>query len=279
MTNATYAEPATVAVTSRPAFFQWSSIFGGAVVAAGCFFVTTAFATAIGLAVSSASPTWRDTSVGLVVLSGAWIVLTAIGSFALGGYIAGRTRLTWQTNADDVHFRDGIYGLIVWGLGIGLGVALVWASSSTLTPLKPTTAATEMAGSTEPAFLTYEIDRLFRSDARPAADDPGLRAEAGRILQRGLGRNELSVDDRDYLVRMVAARAGLAPPDALQRVQQIVTESRDAAHQARKSAVVIGFTLAAALAAAAAAAWGAAIIGGRHRDQNITPSLFFRRYG
>jgi hypothetical protein len=78
---------------------------------------------------------------------------------------------------------------------------------------------------------------------------------------------------------MVAARAGLAPPDALQRVQQIVTESRDAAHQARKSAVVIGFTLAAALAAAAAAAWGAAIIGGRHRDQNITPSLFFRRYG
>ena len=279
MTNATYAEPATVAVTSRPAFFQWSSIFGGAVVAAGCFFVTTAFATAIGLAVSSASPTWRDTSVGLVVLSGAWIVLTAIGSFALGGYIAGRTRLTWQTNADDVHFRDGIYGLIVWALGIGLGVTLVSASASTLTPLKPTAAATETAGSTEPAFLTYEIDRLFRSDARPAADDPGLRAEAGRILQRGLGRNELSVDDRDYLVRMVAARAGLAPPDALQRVQQVVRESRDAAHQARKSAVVIGFTLAAALAAAAAAAWGAAIIGGRHRDQNITPSLFFRRYG
>jgi len=278
MTNATYAEPAPVAATSRPTFFQWGSIFGGAVVAAGCFFVTTAFATAIGLAVSSASPTWRDTSVGLVVLSGAWIVLTAIGSFALGGYIAGRTRLTWQTSADDVHFRDGIYGLIVWALGVLLGVALAWASASAITPLKPTTAATETAGTAEPAFLTYEIDRLFRSDARPAADDPGLRAEAGRILQRGLGRNELSADDRDYLVRMIQARAGLAPPDALQRVQRVVTESRDAARQARKSAIVIGFTLAAALAAAAAAAWGAAIIGGRHRDQNIAPSLFFRRH-
>ncbi|MGA8320161.1 MAG: hypothetical protein WB774_04915 [Xanthobacteraceae bacterium] len=277
MTNTTYAEPAPVAVTTRPAFFQWSSIFGGALVAAGCFFVTTTFATAIGLAVSSASPTWRDTSVGLVVLSGAWIVLTAIGSFALGGYIAGRTRLTWQASADDVHFRDGIYGLIVWALGIVLGVALAWASASTVTPIKPAAITSETAGSTEPAFLTYEIDRLLRSDARPAADDPGLRAEAGRILQRGVGRNDLSTDDRDYLVHLVQARAGLPPADALQRVQRVVTESRDAARQARKSAIIIGFTLAAALAAAAAAAWGAAIIGGRHRDQDITPSLFFGR--
>jgi hypothetical protein len=284
MTNATYVESpaaaAPVAAASRPTFFQWSSIFGGALVAAGCFFVATAFATAIGLAVSSASPTWRDTSVGLVVLSGAWIVLTAVGSFALGGYIAGRTRWTWQGSTDDVHFRDGIYGLIVWALAIVLGVALTWASASTVAPLKTNTATTaETGGSSEPAFLTYEIDRLLRSDTRPAADDPGLRAEAGRILQRGLGRNDLSGDDRDYLVHMVQARTGLSPQDALQRVQRIVTESRDAAHQARKSAIIIGFTLAAALVAAAAAAWGSAIIGGRHRDQNIAPSLFFRRAG
>ena len=185
MANATYAEPTPVALTTRPAFFQWSSIFGGALVAAGCFFVTSAFATAVGLAVSSASPTWRDTSVGLVVLSGAWIVLTAIGSFALGGYIAGRTRLTWQTSADDIHFRDGIYGLIVWALAIVLGVALAWASASTVTPIKPAVTTSETAGSTEPSFLTYEIDRLLRSDARPAADDPGLRAEAGRIPRTG----------------------------------------------------------------------------------------------
>jgi hypothetical protein len=208
-------------------------------------------------------------------------VLTAIGSFALGGYIAGRTRWTWQGTPDDVHFRDGIYGLIVWALAIVLGVALTWASASALNPVRPTTTATtETPGSTEPAFLTYEIDRLFRSDARPAADDPALRAEAGRILQRGVGRTDLAADDRDYLVRMVSARAGLAPPEALQRVQRVVAESRDAAHQARKSAIIIGFTLAAALVAAAAAAWGAAVIGGRHRDQNITPSLFVRhRYG
>jgi hypothetical protein len=280
MTNASYVEPASgapVADATRPALIQWSSVFSGALVAAGCLYVTTAFATAVGLAVSSASPTWRDTSVGLVVLSGAWIVLTAIGSFALGGYIAGRTRLTWRGTPDDIHFRDGIYGLIVWALGVILGVALVWASATAVAPLKQSTATYDNAASAEPALLTYEIDRLFRSDARPAVEDPGLRAEAGRILQRGLGHNDLNADDRDYLARMVSARSGLAPPDALRRVQQVVAESQDAARQARKSAIILGFTLAASLAAAAAAAWGAAVIGGRHRDQGIAPSLVFGR--
>jgi hypothetical protein len=157
-----------------------------------------------------------------------------------------------------------------------LGVGLAFASATTLSPLRPATGAAETSATKEPAFLTYEIDRLFRTESRPSADDSGLRAEAGRILERSLDRRDLSSGDSDYLVRMVSARAGLAPAAALQRVQQIITESRDAARQARKSAIVLGFTVAAALVAAAAAAWGAAVIGGRHRDQSITPSLIFR---
>src|SRR6201997_3967756 len=102
------------------------------------FFVLISFAAAIGLAVSSVSPTWRDTSVGLVVLSGAWVVLTAVGSFALGGYIAGRIRSTWRTNPDEVHFRDGLHGLVVWSVAVII--------------------------------------------------DAQTRAQAGRILERGLGK-------------------------------------------------------------------------------------------
>ncbi len=100
----------------------WGPAFGGGLVAAAVFFVLITFATAIGLAVSSVSPTWRDTSVGLVVLSGAWVVLTAVGSFALGGYLAGRVRSPWQASADEVHFRDGAHGLLVWSIAVIIGV-------------------------------------------------------------------------------------------------------------------------------------------------------------
>jgi hypothetical protein len=76
-------------------------------------------------------------------------------------------------------------------------------------------------------------------------------------------------------VLLVSAQTGLSPADADHRVAQILSESRNAAAKARQSAVILAFTVAAALAAGAAAAWGSAVTGGRHRDENIAPSMRF----
>jgi hypothetical protein len=121
--------------------------------------------------------------------------------------------------------------------------------------------------------MPFELDRLFRAERRAEPADPELRAEAARIIQTGLGRNPIAGEDRAHLVRIVAARTGLAPADAERRVTQVVSQARDAVAKARRSAIILGFTTAAALAAAAAAAWAAAGIGGRHRDQEIAPPL------
>ena len=263
---------------ANSSYVELGPAFAGAVVAAAAFFVLLAFASAIGLAVSSASPTWRDTSVGLTVLSGAWVVLSAVGSFALGGYIAGRLRARWDATADEIHFRDGVHGLLVWGLAVIIGVGMTWAAATTLTNSMAPSTAPRNTLVNEPGFLTYELDRLFRSDRAPQGGDAEARAEAGRIIQTALGHTDISADDRAYLVRLVAARTGLPPNDADRRVQQIISESRDAASKARHSAVILGFTLAAALVAAAGAAWGAALAGGRHRDQDLAPSLHFSRW-
>jgi hypothetical protein len=254
-------------------YVHWGPAIAGAVVASAAFFVLMGFASAIGLAVVSPSPTWRDTSVGLTVLSAAWVVLVAVGSFGLGGYIAGRVRSSWQTTPDEIHFRDGLHGLLVWGLAVIIGAGLVWATATTFSAANKTTAAPRDTAASEPGFLTFELDRLFRAERRPESADEDARAEAGRIIQTGLGRRPIASDDRAYLVRLVSTRTGLPAADADRRVQQVVSESRDAAAKARHSAVILGFTLAAALAAAAAAAWGAALIGGRHRDQDIAPPL------
>jgi hypothetical protein len=77
------------------------------------------------------------------------------------------------------------------------------------------------------------------------------------------------------LVRLTAAVSGLAPPEADRRVTQVLTDARNAASQARRVAVILGFALAAASAAAAAAAWIAAGIGGKHRDSEFAPPLRF----
>jgi hypothetical protein len=50
----------------------------GAIAATALAFVLDNFGLAIGLALSSASPTWRDTSFALVLLSGLYLVLAAL---------------------------------------------------------------------------------------------------------------------------------------------------------------------------------------------------------
>lgn len=266
--------PADLPPPSR--YVQWGPAFCGAIIAAASFFVLMTFATAIGLAVTSVSPTWRDTSVGLAVLSGAWIVFSAVGSFSLGGYIAGRVRSRWEAPVDEIHFRDGLHGLLAWGLAIAFGVALTFVGAATLSfATKPNvTAARSTAANNEPAFLDFELDRLFRSDrlAEPSAAD---RAEAGRIIETSLGHQSVAPDDFNYLVRLVSARTGLAEPDAQKRTLSTLAEAHTAARRARQSGVILGFTLAAAMVAAAGAAWAAAREGGRHRDENIALPMTF----
>ena len=271
----TFPDPAAAGPVPTPggplSYIHWGPALAGAAVAAAISFVLMSFASAVGLMLASPSPTWRDTSVGLAILSGVWIIVVAIGSFALGGYLAGRVRSSWAATDDEVEFRDGAHGLLVWALGVLLGAALLWASATALTAVNAASSAPrESAGAS--TFLAYELDRLFRSERRPEPISADVRGEAARILAKGLGR-DLPAEDRGHLSRVIAAATGLQPADADRRVAQALTEARASASQARRSAVILGFSTAAALAAAAAAAWVAAGIGGRHRDSEFAPPL------
>jgi hypothetical protein len=252
-------------------YLHWGPIMAGAVAAAASSLVLMSFAAAIGLALVSPSPTWRDTSIALTLLTGLWLLLVALGSFGLGGYIAGRVRSTWSTKPEEVEFRDGLHGLLVWALAVVLGAVLGWLAAFSYVAMGSSTIQRPAQG--EPAFLAFEVDRLFRSDRRPNSPDPELRAEAGRILMAGAGRRELTADERASLARQVAARTGLEMPVADGRVGEVLTETREAARRARVTSVIIGFMTAASLALGAAAAWFAAGVGGRHRDQAIAPPL------
>jgi len=253
-------------------------VIAGAIVAAAVWSVLMAFASAVGMMIASPSPTWRDTSVWLALLSGLWIIVVTAGSYALGGYLAGRVRSSWKADPDEVEFRDGAHGLLVWALGVVLSIALLWATAAAHTAVNNATATPrESAGA--PGFLAYELDRLFRSERRLEPVSQDVRAEASRMLMKGTGRQEMPSEDRAHLNRVVAGATGLAAPEAERRVIQVLTEARNSTAQARRSAVILAFATAAALAAAAAAAWFAAAAGGKHRDAEFAPPLRFGRVG
>ena len=268
------------AAADASSYVQWPSIIAGAVAGAAVAFVLMGFAAAVGLAVASPSPTWRDASAWLALLSGVWVLLVQVFSFALAGYVAGRMRERLAgLDANEVEFRDGMHGLLAWAMGVIIGTLLLWAAATASSFARTDATAVRSENTKAPAFLAFELDRLFRSDrAARQGENEASRDEAGRIIMSGLGRREIAPEDRAYLSRLVAARTGLAQPEADGRVNQVLEESRRSAAQARRSGVIIGFLTAAALLAGAAAAWLAAVAGGRHREGEHVPAISSWRF-
>lgn len=254
---------------------QWSSVIAGALAAGAMSFILVGFGVAVGLGVSSASPTWRDASAALALLSGLYLVIQAIVSFGFGGYIAGRTARpapALATIEDDGERRDGLHGLTSWALAVLIGAALLAIIGAAAIDRSPMRSSAGNATSAEP-LLSYELDKLFRAPRRPPNTDMrDARAEAGRILMTSSSHSGVSTDDRAYLVQQVAALTGLAAPDAERRVDGSIAASQTAINRARRNSVIVAFSVAAATLIGAAVAWAAAVAGGRHRDGEPLPN-------
>ena len=211
------SEPRILPEIADRYYFCWTPAVVGAIIAAALSSVLLSFAAAVGLAVASPSSTWRDTSWVLSLLGGLWLLLTALASFGLGGYVTGRLRVGWASGSvHEVEFRDGIHGIAVWGLAVlisaFLAVAVTRGARLELTPPTATTA--------EP-LLGFELDKLLRSDSNPLDSDKDqeLRAQATRIITSGLGHNSVAPEDRAYLVQLVQMKAGIDRGAAEARVR------------------------------------------------------------
>jgi len=256
---------------------HWSAVIAGAIAAAALASVLLAFGTGLGLAVNSASPTWRDASFALWFLSGIYFIFVALVSFGFGGWVAGRmrSRIVSVAAADETEFRDGVHGLLAWALAIVIAAVLAIAAAGVAAP-----AAVPGSGNAGPSTsvagentIAYELDQLFRSDRpAPAAEMTQARGEAARILLTSSSHSGVSPEDRDYLVTLVSSRAHVSPEEADARVSKVIPRAHDALKRARAAGVIIAFLTAVAMLLGAAVSWFAAKEGGREREIGGAPS-------
>jgi len=286
------------AVDTRASYIEWTPVIAGSIAASALSFLLLTFGGAIGLTLTSP---WPGTGARLWVVAFLllwWMVAVQIGSFAAGGYLAGRMRSRWgTTTTPESQFRDSVHGFMVWALGVlmgalalgllGAGAAKTGVQSASM--VAGGAAATTSASKTSPA--DYAVDLLLRPTPTGAAtkteavNDEILRAEANRIFTSAIANRALSQRDYDYLTQVVVARTVLSQNEAQQRVQLATTEAkdleikaRDQADKARKSAVITGFMAAASLLVSMLAAVAAAAAGGRHRDENQVPLFSGHRF-
>ncbi len=276
---------------------SWAAVFAGAVIAAALSLAL--FAGGTGLGFLSVSP-WGDEgmsapAVGIGII--AWMLFTQIISYGIGGYVAGRLRTKWvDVHSDEIYFRDTAHGFLVWALSAVVSAALLGSALATLASGAAKAGAAVASGASTAVTATaaagaagaggggmdrateYFTDTLMRSDRPDATGDRGTaRAEVGRIVAMSLARGDMTPEDRDYVVKVVAAQTGQDPAVAQRRVEQTIAnakkaaedakqKAKEAADQARKAAAAFalwGFAsmLIGAFVASLAATWG-----GKRRD-------------
>jgi hypothetical protein len=293
--------PASAVVDARSdasSAVSWAAIAAGAVAAAALALVLIAFGAGLGL--SAVSP-WSDSGVSASTFktgTGIYLVIIAVMSSAVGGYLAARLRTKWTgAHSHEVFFRDTAHGFLAWAFA-----ALISATAlSSVTSYLANGAVAGVGGATAQATRSINpadiyVDKLFRTNptAQPAAASstapdtggtnapaPGnanagganganggqSRAEILRLWTTDFRDNrDLSSADKTYVAQVVAQRTGLSQADAEKRVNDTIVEAKAAADDARKGAAKLSFWLTVAMLFGAFAASLAAVEGGSLRD-------------
>lgn len=299
--------------TANPAatsYVEWPAIFAGAVLASAISAMLVAFGSAIGLSITSAWPDKGVSAFGFVIALTLWLIWVQVSSYAAGGYVAGRLRRrVGDGTAAESELRDGMHGVLVWALSTLIGaVLLALAAAGTVSTVTKATAALSGGavgaasasmgqGSGQPGQaqggghadpIGYTVDTLFRAEGpAPTDEPPELRDEVARILLVTAAQGQIDPADKAYLARLVAARTGLDQPAAERRVDEVLTradnlakaaetKARQVAETARKRGMMLAFLTVASLLVSAAAAWGAAKLGGTHRNDGVHFGHYFR---
>jgi hypothetical protein len=264
-------------------YVEWAPIIAGAVAAAALSFVLLTAGAAIGLSLVSPYPS-QSYGKSAATVATAWALVVTIGSFLVGGYIAGRLRMTWgEGKPDEVEFRDGVHGFLVWCLSIMIAGILATVAGTSTTMVGPQVGKVSVYSSERGSVLASTVDIMLRSIQsapaspwQPASAD--LRDEVTRVLVTSIAAGQVTAPDRTYLAQVVAQRAGVAPAEAEKRVDAAFAEANRAVDQARRTVVLVGLVTTTALLFGLTATWYAAQRGGHHRDHNIPAKFgFFRR--
>lgn len=163
---------------------SWSAAIAGAITAIAVSFIVIALGSGIGMALVSPYSYSSPSATTMTVIGALWLVFAQAVGFAVGGYVAGRARrVPTAIHSDEVRFRDGANGLVVWAIGVFVTAIVLVAAANKVENAAGNTAigalAVGTAGTSTMAqgpSVDYFTDTLLRSAPQNQAN---ARAAAG----------------------------------------------------------------------------------------------------
>ena len=157
---------------------SWSAVIAGAVTAIAVSFIIIALGSGIGMAVESPYSYSSPSATTMTVIGALWLVFAQAVGFAVGGYVAGRLRRSPAAlHTDEVKFRDGANGLVVWAIGVFVtAIVLVAGVSKAENAIANTAIGTLAVGTAGTSALAqgpsvnYFTDTLLRANPQSGSN-------------------------------------------------------------------------------------------------------------
>jgi hypothetical protein len=266
---------------------SWRAIIAGAFVTGALTLIWVAFGSAIGF--SSVSP-WPNAGVSVTTFeigTGLYLIVVALFSSTIGGYVAGRLRHRWSgLHTYETQFRDTAHGFLAWALATVVGAAALGGAAAFLAGGAAAGNSSGNTSQTANAPSDYYADMLFRPPAGRASAaraersaDVAENREARLILTHDLATgSDFPAADRTYLAQLVTARTGLSQAEAAKRVTDTVNQAKAALDRTRQAAAGLSIWLAISMLVGAFASSMAALEGGQVRDRRWKGVIGTRTY-
>jgi hypothetical protein len=174
-----------VGVNSR---VDWGAIFAGAVLTTAIALILLTFGGALGLGVTSPYEGEGVRPALYVFGAGLWLLWVQLASFTIGGYVTARLRARQPDATEhEVDVRDGLHGLLTWGVGVIAAATIAFAGIGGVTAAAENSDGRGDLIGAVAASASQEVDDAAAQEAatNPEAADESLlerRAEMARRL-------------------------------------------------------------------------------------------------
>ena len=258
---------------------SWPAIWAGTFVIVAITLMLVALGAGLGFASISPWPHEGISATHFTYMAAVWLIVVQWLSSGLGGYLTGRLRTKWvDVHTHEVFFRDTAHGFLTWALAtVVSAIILFFAASLTIIGTAHMMGSGSMAPSMGQGQMmsrslstdssSYYVDSLLRSDHPVSVADQNTKAEIAHILAKGMKDGLLSDADKAYLARQISAHTGLALSDTEKKLDDMMTQARQTANDARKTATSVSIYTFLSMLIGAFIASAAAALGGRQRDE------------
>ncbi|MDP2295279.1 MAG: hypothetical protein Q8M24_07415 [Pseudolabrys sp.] len=150
-------------VDDAPSAVSWPAILAGATASVAITLVLVAFGVGVGFSVVSP---WSDQGVSattFTISAGIYLVVIAMLSSTVGGYLAGRLRTQWQSvHEHERYFRDSAHGVVTWALATVVTAAVLGGATTAIIGATGAGLAAGTPAAARSAVTDGYVDSLLR---------------------------------------------------------------------------------------------------------------------